>query len=187
MTNRGYPNEVLSSQIYSNISEEGFRKAADAMHELTEGEAEAYARLCASLLEKANVKTDGTVFTRREYEKKKRYGFLRLRSRKTMATEYVRGEPYWELECHHENEERSGRYREEKYILALTVSGKFYEGEIREDYLHSGGYVMVKNEWRECAAYKLDKFVALLDLRLKKHKILMSSGSFWRQLYSQSR
>ena len=84
-----------------------------------------------------------------------------------------------------ENEERVGCSREEKYILVLTKSGKFYDGEIREEYRHNGTYVMLRNDWKECSTYQLHELIPLLDLLLKKHSIKMSSGLYWTQLHPQ--
>ena len=119
------------------------------------------------LFEKVNIKTDGTIFTKEEYKKKVRYGFLKLKSYETTKTKYVPGETYWLLKRRNENEERVGCSREEKYILVLTKSGKFYDGEIREEYRHNGTYVMLRNDWKECSTYQLHELIPLLDLLLK--------------------
>lgn len=176
---------VLSNEMYSNISEEELAQAVATSHELTVEEAASYAKLCVSLFEKVNIKTDGTIFTKEEYKKKVRYGFLKLKSYETTKTKYVPGETYWLLKRRNENEERVGCSREEKYILVLTKSGKFYDGEIREEYRHNGTYVMLRNDWKECSTYQLHELIPLLDLLLKKHSIKMSSGLYWTQLHPQ--
>ena len=69
--------------------------------------------------------------------------------------------------------------------MVLTKSGKFYDGEIREEYRHNGTYVMLRNDWKECSTYQLHELIPLLDLLLKKHSIKMSSGLYWTQLHTQ--
>ncbi len=177
---------VLSSEMYSNISEKELAQTIATSHELTPDEAKAFAKLCVGLLEKANIKTDGTIFSQEQYKKKVRHGFLNLKSYETTKTRYIPGAEYWLLRRRNENEDRAGYLREEKYILALTKSGKFYDGEIREDYRKDGGHVLIKNDWEECSPYQLYELIPLLDLLLKKHSIKMSSGLYWAQLHPQA-
>ena len=179
--------EKLSHEETSMVSLQERIQAERTGHELTREETVAFARLCADLLEKAGVQTYGTIFTKEEYKKKVRYGFLNLKSYEKTERKYVPGEAYWLLNRIVENEERTGYRYEMQFIYALTKSGKLYHGDVREAYYPNGTYVLNKNEWRDYTAFNLiSSLVPFLDLLLKRNKINMSSGLYWLQLHPQA-